>query len=67
MLKSPVFGDITPHSTMKIIRRFGGTYRLCLKDRKVNQARNQYEAGSKQLSGFSGVGQGPHWWTVVNI
>jgi hypothetical protein len=40
--------DITPCSPLKVNRRFGGTYRLYLLGRRINQARNQREAGSKQ-------------------
>jgi hypothetical protein len=40
--------DITPCSLLKINRFFEGTYRLQLQSRRISQARNQREAGSKQ-------------------
>jgi hypothetical protein len=33
-MKSTIFWDITPNSPLKFNRRFGGTYRLHLQDRK---------------------------------
>jgi hypothetical protein len=35
-----------PCSPLKVNRRFGGTYRLHLQGRRINQARNQRESGS---------------------
>jgi hypothetical protein len=37
---------------LKVNRRFGGTYRLHRQGRRIRQARNQREAGSKQNGGF---------------
>jgi hypothetical protein len=42
-IKSSIFWDITPCSLLEVIRRFGGTYRLCLQCRRISQARNQRE------------------------
>jgi hypothetical protein len=39
--------DITPCSSLKVNRRFGGTYRLHLQCRRISQARNQREVGGK--------------------
>jgi hypothetical protein len=44
-LKGSAFGEITPCSPLKANRRFGGTCRIHLHDRRINQTRNQYEAG----------------------
>jgi hypothetical protein len=44
VIKSSVFWDITPHSSLKFKRRFGGTLGLYLQCRKISQ----HEAGSKQ-------------------
>jgi hypothetical protein len=41
-----VFWDISPCIPLEVVRRFGGTYDLHVQGRKVNQARNQHEAGS---------------------
>jgi hypothetical protein len=40
--------DTTLHSPLRINSRFRGTYCLYLQGWKVSQARDQYEAGSKQ-------------------
>jgi hypothetical protein len=40
--------DIIYYSPLKISRLFGGTCRLHFQSRRISQARNQYEAGSKQ-------------------
>jgi hypothetical protein len=45
------YGTITPCSLLKVNRRFVGTCRLHLHDRRISQARNQHEAVSK-LAGF---------------
>jgi hypothetical protein len=45
---SSIFWDITSCSKLKINRRFRGTCCLQLRDRRIRQARNQHEAGSKQ-------------------
>jgi hypothetical protein len=47
-LKSYIFCDKTPCSPLKVNRRFGRTCRLHLQGRRIRQARNQREAGSKQ-------------------
>jgi hypothetical protein len=47
-MKNSVFWDITPCSPLEIKRRLGGTHRLHLQGRRINQARNRYEVGSKQ-------------------
>jgi hypothetical protein len=49
-MNSSVFWDITPCSPLKVNRRFGGTCRLHLQGPRINHARNQHEAGSKQVS-----------------
>jgi hypothetical protein len=36
-----IFWDITPCSPLKVNRRFEGTYRFFLQDRRTSQARNQ--------------------------
>jgi hypothetical protein len=46
--KTLIFWDITPCSPLKVNQLFGGTCRLHCKSRKISQARNQHEAGSKQ-------------------
>jgi hypothetical protein len=47
-LKSYIFWDITLRSPLKVDWRFEWTHRLYLQGRRINQARNQREAGSKQ-------------------
>jgi hypothetical protein len=47
-MKTSVFWDITPCNPLKVGRRFGGTCRLHHQGRRISQARNQHEAGSKQ-------------------
>jgi hypothetical protein len=47
-MKNPIFWDITPYSPLKVNRRFGGTDYLHSQGRRISQASNQYEAGSKQ-------------------
>jgi hypothetical protein len=42
-LKSTIFWDITSCNPLRVIRRFGGTYRLHLQGRKISRARNQRE------------------------
>jgi hypothetical protein len=49
-LKSSVFWDIMSCIPLKVNRRFGGTYRLIIQDRRISQARNQCEAGRKKSS-----------------
>jgi hypothetical protein len=41
--KSSVFWDITPSIPLKLNRHFGGTCRLHLQGRRINQARNKRE------------------------
>jgi hypothetical protein len=48
VMKSSVFCDITPCSPLKVNQSFGGTCRLHLQDRRISQAKNQHETGSKQ-------------------
>jgi hypothetical protein len=43
------FWGITPRSPLNVNRRFGGTCRLHLQGRRISQARNQCEAGGKQM------------------
>jgi hypothetical protein len=45
---SSIFLGITQCGPMKISRRFGRTFRLNLKGKRVCQARTQQEAGSKR-------------------
>jgi hypothetical protein len=47
VMKISIFWDITPCSPLKANRQFGRIYRLNLHGRRINQARNQNEAGSK--------------------
>jgi hypothetical protein len=47
-LKSSVIWDITLRSPLEVNRRFEETCRLHLQNRRISQARNQHEAGSKQ-------------------
>jgi hypothetical protein len=48
VMKSSAFWDIMPYSQFKVNRRFGVTCRLSPKGRRISQARDQHEAGSKQ-------------------
>jgi hypothetical protein len=43
-MKSSIFWHMTPCSRLKVYRRFGGTCRLYLQGRRINQARNQRES-----------------------
>jgi hypothetical protein len=43
-----IFLDTTPCSPLKTNQCFGGTCPLHLEGRRINQARNRHEAGSKQ-------------------
>jgi hypothetical protein len=47
-MKSSIFWDITPCTLLKVNRRFGGTYRLHLQSRRINQAKRNAKAGGKQ-------------------
>jgi hypothetical protein len=49
VMKSIIFWDITRCSPLEVSRRFGGTCRLHLQGRRISQARNQREAGGKQI------------------
>jgi hypothetical protein len=50
-IKSSAFWDITPYSSLKVNRRFGGTYRLHLEGRRIrNQRENRWQA--EQLIDF---------------
>jgi hypothetical protein len=44
VLKSSVFWDIMPSSPFKVNRRFGGTYHLHFKGRRISPARKQRES-----------------------
>jgi hypothetical protein len=50
MQSSSVFWDITPCSPLKVIWRFGGTYRRHIQDRRISHTRNQHEAGGNLCS-----------------
>jgi hypothetical protein len=55
-LKSYIFWDITPCSSLKVNHRFRGTCRLQIHGRRISQERNQREAGSKKsFNGPHGV------------
>jgi hypothetical protein len=43
-MNNSVLWDLTPRNPLKVNRRFGGTCRLHLQDRKINQGRNQRES-----------------------
>jgi hypothetical protein len=43
VMKSTVFWDITPCNRLRVIRRFGGTYRLHHQGRRISRAENQRE------------------------
>jgi hypothetical protein len=44
VMKGTVFWDITPCSSLKVKRRFGGTYRFHLQVRRESQARHKRES-----------------------
>jgi hypothetical protein len=44
VMKSTILWDITPCSSLRVKRRFGGTYRLHLQGRKISRRRNQRES-----------------------
>jgi hypothetical protein len=48
VMKSSIFWTITSCISLKVTRRFGGTYRLHLEGRKISQAGDQREVGSNQ-------------------
>jgi hypothetical protein len=43
VMKSTIFGDITPCSPLKVNRRFRGTFRLHLQGRRISRGRSQRE------------------------
>jgi hypothetical protein len=43
VMKSSIFRDITPCSSLRVIGRFGGICRRHLQDRRISRARNQHE------------------------
>jgi hypothetical protein len=45
IMKKSIFWDIAPCSPVPARRRLGETYHLHLQGPRVNQARNQHEAG----------------------
>jgi hypothetical protein len=47
-MMSSILLAITPYGPLQVDRCFGGTCRLYLQGRSVNQARNQRQAGRKQ-------------------
>jgi hypothetical protein len=49
---SSVFWDITLCNLAKVSQRFGGTCCLHFQGQRIVQARNQYEAGSKQCKAW---------------
>jgi hypothetical protein len=65
LLNSSIFWNITPCSPLKTNRRFWGTCRLQLQDRRVSQARNQHEAGSKQSLFFDPADGGDIFLKIV--
>jgi hypothetical protein len=48
VVKSPVFWDIMTRDPLKANELFGGTYCFHLQGRRINERRNQHEAGNKQ-------------------
>jgi hypothetical protein len=48
VMESCSFWDIMPRSPLKVNWHLGGTCCLHLHGRRINHARNQHEAGSKQ-------------------
>jgi hypothetical protein len=55
VMKSSVFWDIVPCSPLKVNRRLGGTCRLHLQGRRINQPRTSVKEGGKQSLNFSGL------------
>jgi hypothetical protein len=51
VMKISIFWDITPCGPLKVSHRFGVTHHLQLQARKISQARNRHEAGSRQSEG----------------
>jgi hypothetical protein len=52
-IKSYIFWDTMPCSTLKINRHFRITFRLHLQGRRISQAIYRHEAGSKQSLTFN--------------
>jgi hypothetical protein len=48
VMKIPIFWDITTRGPLTVNRSFGETFRFHLQVRRMGQARNQREAGSKE-------------------
>jgi hypothetical protein len=44
VMKSTVFWDITPYSSLNVNQRFGGTYCLHLQGQRISWARSQHES-----------------------
>jgi hypothetical protein len=44
-----MFWNITPCSSLEVIRRFGGTFHLHLQGQRMSQERNQHGADRKYL------------------
>jgi hypothetical protein len=66
-MMSPIFWEITLCNLLKVNRRFGGTYRLHLQSRRINEARNQHEASSNIVNsrhGGLGSSQGQIIWDL---
>jgi hypothetical protein len=51
-LKHSIFRDTTPFTLLKVNWHFGGICHLYFQAWRVSQARNQHEAGSKQIFAF---------------
>jgi hypothetical protein len=49
-MNSSILRDVSKCSPLEFDGRFGGTYPIHLQGRKISQARNQCEAGSKLVS-----------------
>jgi hypothetical protein len=47
-INTSIFWDITPCDPLKVNRRFGRTYGIHIQGQRLNQARNQRGADSKQ-------------------
>jgi hypothetical protein len=52
VMKGYISWDIAPCNPLKVNRRFGGTCRLHLQGRRINQARNQRES-RRQVEEFT--------------
>jgi hypothetical protein len=47
VMKNSIFWETAPCSLLKFNQRFGGECRLHLQDRRIRQAKNQFEADTK--------------------